>query len=72
MPSYASSIRNLRKAVEQSSVVTALGHGEGEEESEMVRRYVFWWMTCRNPNKPIGRDWARQLGVLLHTALDWS
>jgi hypothetical protein len=29
----------------------------------MVRRYVFWWFTCRDRNKPSGRDWARQLGI---------
>jgi len=29
----------------------------------MIRRYVFWWWTCRDSNKPSGRSWARQLGV---------
>ena len=30
---------------------------------EIVRRYAFWWFTCRDRNKPSGRDWARQLGI---------
>lgn len=34
-----------------------------KEESEMVRRYAFWWFTSRQENKPSGRDWARQLGI---------
>jgi len=25
----------------------------------MIRRYVFWWFTCRDSNKPSGRSWAR-------------
>ena len=29
----------------------------------MVRRFVFWWFTFRDRNKPSGRDWARQLGI---------
>jgi hypothetical protein len=29
----------------------------------MVRRFTFWWFTCRDRNKPSGRDWARQLGI---------
>jgi hypothetical protein len=29
----------------------------------MVRRFAFWWFTCRDPRRPSGRDWARQLGV---------
>jgi hypothetical protein len=29
----------------------------------MVRQFTFWWFTCRDRNKPSGRDWARQLGI---------
>ena len=29
----------------------------------MIRRYVFWWLTCRDRSRPSGREWARQLGV---------
>jgi len=29
----------------------------------MIRRSVFQWLTCRDPRKPSGRDWARQLGI---------
>ena len=34
-----------------------------EEESEMVRRFVILWLTCRDRNRPSQREWARQLGV---------
>jgi len=27
----------------------------------MIRRYVFWWWTCRDCNKPSERSWARQV-----------
>jgi hypothetical protein len=37
----------------------------------MIRRYVFWWWTCRDSNKPLGRSWARQLGIS-HTWLHES
>ena len=29
----------------------------------MIRRYAIQWLTSRDPNKPSGRDWARQLGI---------
>jgi len=34
-----------------------------KDEAQMIRRFVFWWFTCRDRSKPSGRDWARQLGV---------
>lgn len=34
-----------------------------KEESEMIRRFTFWWLTCREPSSPSGRAWARGLGV---------
>jgi hypothetical protein len=33
------------------------------EESLMIRRYVFQWLTCRDPSRPSGRAWARELGI---------
>jgi hypothetical protein len=29
----------------------------------MVRRFAFWWFTCRDPRRPSCRNWALQLGV---------
>jgi len=34
-----------------------------KEESEIVRRYAFWWFTCRDPRRPSCRAWAKQLGI---------
>jgi hypothetical protein len=62
MPSYESSMRNLAKA-RKSPRWHPPRPWRSKEESEMVRRYTFWWFTGRNPNKPSGRDWARQLGI---------
>ena len=59
MPSYESSMRNLAKARER-------GHPprpwRSNDESRMIRRFVFLWLTCRS-TRPSGRDWARQLGI---------
>jgi hypothetical protein len=33
------------------------------EESRMIRRFVWQWLTCRDRNRPSERSWARQLGV---------
>jgi len=62
MPSYESSIRNLGKAVDSPNWHRPRPW-RSREESEMVSRYAFWWYTSCDPNKPSGRDWARQLGV---------
>jgi hypothetical protein len=35
----------------------------GNEESQMVRRFVLYWHTCRDRSRPSGRAWARQLGI---------
>ena len=35
----------------------------GEDESRLIRRFVYHWLTCRDRNKPSGRSWARQLGI---------
>jgi hypothetical protein len=59
---YDASMRNLAKAC-----ASALYHPprpwRSKEEGLMVRRLVFWWLTCRDRNRPSGRAWARQLGV---------
>jgi len=34
-----------------------------DQESQMIRRYVIQWLTCRDRNKPSGRAWARALGI---------
>jgi hypothetical protein len=62
MPSYEASIRNLLKAV-RSPRFHRQRPWRSKDESEMVKRFVFQWFTCRDPNKPSGRDWARQLGI---------
>ena len=53
-------MRNLEKAQEKWRPPRPLRSGE---ESYMIRRYVFWWLTCRDPSRPSGREWARQLGI---------
>jgi hypothetical protein len=32
------------------------------QESQMIRRYAFQWLTCRDRSRPSGRAWARDLG----------
>jgi len=34
-----------------------------KEESFMIRRFVLWWLTCRDNGRPSARSWARQLGI---------
>ena len=29
----------------------------------MIRRFVLWWLTCRDNGRPSARSWARQLGI---------
>ena len=60
MPSYESSMRNLAKAREKGRPPRPW---RSPQESQMIRRRVFQWLTCRDPNRPSGRDWARQLGI---------
>jgi hypothetical protein len=62
MASRESSIRNLLKAV-SSRRWHRPRPWRAKEESEMVRRLVFWWFNCRDRNRPSGREWARQLGI---------
>ena len=30
-----------------------------KDESRIIRRFVYQWLTCRDRNKPSGRSWAR-------------
>lgn len=62
MPSREASIRNLLKAVSSPNWHRPRPW-RSKEEADMVRRFTFWWFTCRDRNKPSGRDWARQLGI---------
>ena len=59
MPSYESSMRNLAKARARGGPPRPW---RSNDESRMIRRFVFQWFTCRG-TKPSGRAWARQLGI---------
>jgi hypothetical protein len=60
MPSFESSMRNLAKAKAKWRPPRPW---RSSEEGEMIRRYVFLWVTCRDPSRPSGRAWARELGI---------
>jgi hypothetical protein len=60
MPSYESSMLNLEKAKARWRQPRPW---RSSQESHMIRRFVFLWLTCRDPSRPSGRAWARQLGV---------
>ena len=60
MPSFESSMRNLAKAKAKWRPPRPW---RSSEEGEMIRRYVFLWLTCRDPSRPSGRAWARDLGI---------
>jgi hypothetical protein len=34
-----------------------------DEEAQLIKRFVFQWLTCRDRSRPTGRAWARQLGI---------
>ena len=57
MPSHESSIRNLVKAVNSPNWHRPRPW-RSKEEAKLVKRFVFQWFTCRDRNKPSGRDWA--------------
>ena len=59
---YDASMQNLAKA-RASEGWHPPRPWRSKEEGLMVRRLVFWWLTCRDRNRPSGRAWARQLGV---------
>lgn len=59
---YDARIRNLVKA-RKSPRWYPPRPWRSKEESLIIRRYAFYWFTCRDRNKPSGRSWARQLGI---------
>ena len=59
MPSHESSMRNLAKA---RAKMRPPRPWRSTQESQMIRRFVFQWSTCRG-TKPSGRTWARALGI---------
>jgi hypothetical protein len=61
---FDASWENLRKACARRKELGAHPRPwRSKEESRMVRRFVFQWLTCRDRNKPSARSWARQLCV---------
>jgi hypothetical protein len=59
MPSYESSMRSLEKARARWCRPRPW---RSPDESRMIRRYAFFWHTCRG-RRPSGRAWARDLGI---------
>jgi hypothetical protein len=59
---YDASVRNLRKARASPRYRPPLPW-RSTEESELIKRFVFQWLTCRDRSRPSGRAWARQLGI---------
>jgi hypothetical protein len=59
---YDASMGNLRKA-RASKKWHPPRPWRSEEESLMIKRFVLWWLTCRDERRPSARSWARQLGV---------
>jgi len=59
---YDARVKNLAKAL-SSPRYHPPRPWRSKDEAYMIRRYAFWWWTCRDSNKPSGRSWARQLGV---------
>jgi hypothetical protein len=59
---YDASMRNLAKA-RASENWRPPRPWRSKEEGLMVRRLVFWWLTCRDRNRPSERAWARQLRI---------
>lgn len=59
---YDASVENLKKARASPKYRPPLPW-RSEAESEMIRRFVFLWLTCRDSNRPSGRAWAKELGI---------
>jgi hypothetical protein len=59
---YDASVENLKKARASCRYHPPLPW-HSKEEAEMIRRFVFLWLTGRDNRRPSGRDWARQLGI---------
>jgi hypothetical protein len=34
-----------------------------DEEAQLIKRFVFQWLTCRDRSRPSGRAWARDLRI---------
>jgi hypothetical protein len=62
VPSYESSLRNLARA-RASRHWHAPRPWRSKEESELIRRFVWLWFTCRDRSRPSARSWAKQLGI---------
>jgi hypothetical protein len=60
MPSYETSMRNLAKA---NAKWRPPRPWRSDQESRMIRRLIFQWLTCRDRSRPSGRAWARAMGV---------
>jgi hypothetical protein len=59
---YDARMKNLAKA-RRSPRYHPPRPWRSKEESRMIRRFVWQWLTCRDCSKPSARSWARQLGV---------
>jgi hypothetical protein len=59
---YDASMENLAKA-RASCRYHPPRPWRSSEQSLLIRRYVAWWLTCRDPSRPSGRAWARELGI---------
>ena len=59
---YDASMKNLAKARRSPRYHPPRPWRSGEE-SLMIKRYVLWWLTCRDKGRPSARSWARQLGI---------
>jgi hypothetical protein len=60
MPSYESSMLNLRRAQEKWRRPRPW---RSQAESKAIQRLVYLWFTCRDRSRPSGRAWARGLGI---------
>jgi hypothetical protein len=61
---FDASWENLRKACARRKELGAYPRPwRSKEESRMIRRFVWQWLSCRDRNKPSARSWARQLCV---------
>jgi hypothetical protein len=60
MPSYESSMQNLRIAQTKWRPPRPW---RSPAESHAIQRLVYLWLTCRDRSRPSGREWARGLGI---------
>ena len=59
---YDSSMRNLAKA-RASARYHPPRPWRNAEESHMIQRFTYWWLTNRDRNKPSCCSWATQLRI---------